>query len=101
MALLAPGTQWSHRPTESLPAACEPRTCGMARNAEAAAVVARKRRRVTLREVMGLSLRIEARMPNIVVMGIVSNLTPDWTNSLAESRQDDGRGSVIGADSGA
>src|SRR5260370_14799066 len=53
MALLAPGTQWSHKPSDSLPAAWEPRTYGMATRAEAAAVVARKRRRETLLVRMG------------------------------------------------
>src|SRR5712692_10850855 len=53
MALLAPGTQWSHKPSDSLPAAWEPRTCGMATRAEAAAVVARKRRREILLVRMG------------------------------------------------
>src|SRR5262245_55217569 len=45
-ALLAPGTQWSQNPIESLPAACAPRTYGIARID--AAVVARNRRRVNL-----------------------------------------------------
>src|SRR5713101_5770129 len=53
MALLAPGTQWSHKPSDSLPAAWEPRTCGIATRAEAAAVVARKRRREILLVRMG------------------------------------------------
>src|SRR5262245_58046705 len=46
-ALLAPGTQWSHKPIVSLPAACAVRTRGAAIVAAAAAVVAAmKRRRV-------------------------------------------------------
>src|SRR6516225_3065796 len=45
-ALLAPGTQWSQNPIESLPAAWAPRTYGMAMTA--VEVAARKRRRVIL-----------------------------------------------------
>ena len=49
MALLAPGTQWSQKPIDSLPAACAVRTNGAAiMVADAAAVVATKRRRVML-----------------------------------------------------
>src|SRR5215510_4667321 len=45
--LLAPGTQWSHRPTDSFPAACALLTNGAASNvADAAADVATNRRRV-------------------------------------------------------
>src|SRR5262249_61716724 len=40
--------QAPQKPIESLPAACAPRTCGIAKAAVAAAVVARKRRRVGL-----------------------------------------------------
>src|SRR5260370_41316260 len=53
MAVLAPGTQWSQKPTERLPAAWAPRTCGIASRAAEAAVVARRRRRVSLRVRMG------------------------------------------------
>src|ERR1051326_2948193 len=60
MALLAPGTQWSHRPSDSLPAAWAPRTCGIASMAEAAAVVARNRRRESLLLRMSL-LRVGVR----------------------------------------
>src|SRR5262245_44084485 len=56
-ALLPPGTQWSQKPTDSFPAACAPRTCGMASAAAVAAVVCRKRRRVC-----GL-VRIEKILP--------------------------------------
>src|SRR5262249_42918281 len=45
-ALLAPGTQWSQKPIESLPAAWAPRTYGIAMTAVEAA--AKKRRRVIL-----------------------------------------------------
>src|SRR5947207_11874706 len=55
-ALLAPGTQWSQKPIESLPAACAVRTNGAAIIvADAAADVATKRRRVILAFFMGLS----------------------------------------------
>src|SRR5215211_5068493 len=43
---LAPGTQWSHRPIASLPAAWAPRTNGAAINVDAATVPATTRRRV-------------------------------------------------------
>src|SRR5215510_1695031 len=59
-ALLPPGTQWSQKPTESFPAACAPRTCGMASAAAVAAVAAvvcRKRRRVCV------VVRIEKILP--------------------------------------
>src|SRR5262249_11302036 len=56
-ALLPPGTQWSQNPTESFPAACAPRTCGVARAAAVAAVVCRKRRRVCV------VVRIEKILP--------------------------------------
>ena len=48
VALLAPGTQWSQKPIDRLPAAFASRTNGAATNVDAAAVVCRKRRRVTL-----------------------------------------------------
>src|SRR5882757_2519268 len=51
VALLAFGTQWSQKPTESLPAAWAPRTKGAATIAvDRAAVLATKRRRLTLLE---------------------------------------------------
>src|SRR5262245_60509997 len=48
VALLAVGTQWSHRASESLPAAWAPRTKGAATKADAATLPATKRRRVVL-----------------------------------------------------
>src|SRR6516162_47913 len=45
-ALFAPGTQWSQKPIESLPAAWAPRTYGIAMTT--VEVAARKRRRVIL-----------------------------------------------------
>jgi hypothetical protein len=48
VALLAPGTQWSQKPIESLPAALAVRTNGAASIVDAAAVVATNRRRVSL-----------------------------------------------------
>src|SRR5438477_4231577 len=51
VALFAVGTQWSQKPTESLPAAWAPRTKGAAIMAvDKAAVLATKPRRLTLRE---------------------------------------------------
>src|SRR5258708_7045341 len=53
VALLALGTQWSQNPIESLPAAWAPRTKGAATMApDRAAVLATKRRRLTLLEAM-------------------------------------------------
>jgi hypothetical protein len=53
---LAPGTQWSQKPIESLPAAFAVRTNGAAIIvADAAAVVATKRRRLILVFFMGTS----------------------------------------------
>ena len=45
---MAPGTQWSQKPIASLPAACGCADMGMATAQPEAAVVARKRRRVSL-----------------------------------------------------
>src|SRR5215831_5297181 len=56
--LLAPGTQWSQKPTVSLPAACAPRTKGAATKAvDAAAVPTANRRRVIFDEAMFSSQR--------------------------------------------
>src|SRR5580704_9913739 len=54
VALFAPGTQWSQKPIESLPAACAPRTCGAAMPIDATAVLAKKLRRESLRVSMGV-----------------------------------------------
>src|SRR5258708_32111681 len=49
LVALAPGTQWSQMASDNLPAAYEPRTYGVATRVVEAAVVTRKRRRVSLR----------------------------------------------------
>src|SRR5215472_7333985 len=49
LVAFAPGTKWSQMASDSLPAAYEPRTYGIATRVVEAAVVTRKRRRVSLR----------------------------------------------------
>src|SRR4051812_45557768 len=51
-ALLAPGTQWSQKPIESLPAAYAPRTKGAESSAVDARAVRATVRRVTVRDIV-------------------------------------------------
>src|SRR5262249_12377404 len=92
IALLAPGTQWSHNPSDSLPAACEPLTCGIATSVEAAAVVARKRRREIVLLRMG-SPSDESMDASLLSFGIRIELTPSRGQSRADRARttEDGR----------
>src|SRR5215467_8941346 len=78
-ALLAPGTQWSQKPIESLPAAWAPRTYGIAMTAVEAA--AKKRRRVILLlSMMQSSQGVPARAPPILPRPSPAgeSAAPDW-----------------------
>src|ERR1051326_4136268 len=68
VALLAPGTQWSQKPTEILPAAYAPRTNGGATRAvDTAAARATKRRRLTFLERMQFLLIATLRLAVVIV----------------------------------
>src|SRR3954464_13449469 len=85
--LFAPGTQCSQKATASEPAACEVRMYGKPiAAAEAAAVVAMKRRRVNGRRDMRLLLRSDYGWAN--ASAICSDddcvsLTPEWSSRSA------------------